>query len=90
MFFCELQTDAFGVFERKKLYAMLYPDEILVTCMEGYASNKDKHDEKEYSLVCGSDGIIVEPKATCVPMDCGKMPKVKHATVKGSTFLEAC
>jgi Notch-like protein len=64
---------------------LVYPQTTPVECNEGFALDKDKHDEKKYTIECKSDGKLDIPHNGCVAVDCGALPEVENAKVSGST-----
>eukprot|EP00929_Paragymnodinium_shiwhaense_P066503 TRINITY_DN3336_c0_g1_i3.p1 TRINITY_DN3336_c0_g1~~TRINITY_DN3336_c0_g1_i3.p1 ORF type:complete len:3781 (+),score=899.34 TRINITY_DN3336_c0_g1_i3:54-11396(+) len=65
--------------------AMLFGDELPITCLPGHATNKDQHSEVLYKATCEQDGSVKVQDKRCTPIDCGAAPTVQHGTVTGST-----
>merc|ERR1719428_379199 len=66
---------------------LVFPEKVEVTCVRGFALDKDKHDEKKYEISCKDDGKLDVPHDGCVPIDCGEAPAIEHTTSEGSTIF---
>jgi CUB/sushi domain-containing protein len=85
---CPLGSVSFGenaTYDVEAAESLVFPESVVVTCLPGYALNKDAHTQVTYSVTCKDDGSIYVPESACTPIDCGPAPEVRDATVAGST-----
>jgi len=75
---------------------LVYPQDVAQVCKAGFALDAFAHDNKDYTIKCLSNaelGFVDNSGQTfeqlgsegCTHIDCGDLPRPKHAEVKGST-----
>eukprot|EP00928_Gymnodinium_smaydae_P036844 TRINITY_DN25697_c0_g2_i1.p1 TRINITY_DN25697_c0_g2~~TRINITY_DN25697_c0_g2_i1.p1 ORF type:complete len:4096 (+),score=634.51 TRINITY_DN25697_c0_g2_i1:84-12290(+) len=74
-----------ATFDAVKSESMVFPEQLLITCIAGHALHKDQHAQVTYLASCQKDGKIFVPQKACTPIDCGMAPVVTNAKVTGST-----
>jgi hypothetical protein len=86
---CEaVEPQAHAEFDDGRGASMVFPQELTVTCVSGYALSATVHDKITYTIACGADGKLIHDGSACTPIDCGKEgAAVKYATVTGSTLF---
>jgi hypothetical protein len=65
---------------------LVFAEKLESNCLPGYALNKDKHDKTTYDIKCLATAKN-EITGACTAIDCGDLPEVDNAEVKGSDLF---
>lgn len=66
----------------------MFPQELSVTCSEGFALDENNHGDVAYTISCASSGeLTFSNSAGCSAINCGALPTVEHAAVEGSSHF---